>query len=226
MLSADYSALEKSILANIDLLTNLIIKLVHAKYDEQKKYMEEINELLNQTSPLLLQLPDGKPEFLEQMYKQLIFQKIPREELSNNFAGLKDTLEKIFAEPFFQEPEESPIAIRLTPEKEPELEKDTESEKDTETEVSSIKPELLLEKLIKVLYPQTKISRSYYLHNIKLDYYLPEKKIAIHFASLPHRIPIGLKLLSHKTGIKLVEIYPDDFRNLSSLSEKLSGFLR
>lgn len=226
MLSADNSALEKAILANIDLLANLIIKLVHAKYDEQKKYLEEINELLNQTSPLLLQLPDGKPEFLKQMYKQLIFQKIPREELSNYFAGLKDTLEKIFAEPFFQEPKECPIAIPLTPEKETELEKDTAPEKEPENKRLSIKPEMQLEKLINALYPRAKISKNYYLHNIKLDYYLPEKKMAIHFASLPHRLPASLKLLGHKTGIKLVEIYPDDFHNLSSLSEKLSGFLR
>ena len=229
MSSVEYSDLEKAILTNIDLLTNLIIKLVHTKHEGQKKIMEELNEVLNQTSPLLLLLPDSKPELLEQMYKQLIFQKIPREELSKNFAGLKDTLKEIFplpnnhpaqsslnAEPFFRKPEQSPIAIPLTPEKE------AESEKETETDASSTKPELLLEKLIKVLYPQAKISKNHYLHNIKVDYYLPEKKLAIHFASLPHRIPTGLKLLSYKEGIKLVEICPGDFHNLSSLSEKLS----
>lgn len=266
----DQATRDQTILKNIDLLIYFIIKLAYAKYEEQEKYLENIEELLANTSPLLLQLTDGKQELLEPMYKQLLSQKIPHDELINNFAGIKMALDKVFTLLALQTKisagcsadkeknvSESSSAKRSSSDEEilactlPLAEADFQSAPVTKldsavelpidepakttpasrTEINTpakndpLPPEVILEKLLQTIYPQEKIIRNHYLHNIKLDYYLPEQKIAILLVSLPHRTPTGLKMLSHKAGLKLIEISQDDFYNLPLSWEKLARSL-
>jgi hypothetical protein len=243
----DQATRDQTILKNIDLLIYFIIKLAYAKYEEQEKYLENIEELLANTSPLLLQLTDGKQELLEPMYKQLLSQKIPHDELINNFAGIKMALDKVFtvlamqtkitagssadicagcSADFHSAPVTKLDSTVELPIYEPaKTTPASRTEINTPAKNDPLPPEVILEKLLQTIYPQEKIIRNHYLHNIKLDYYLPEQKIAILLVSLPHRTPTGLKMLSHKAGLKLIEISQDDFYNLPLSWEKLARSL-
>jgi len=240
---------DQAILKNIDLLQYLIIKLAHAKYEEEKIYLEKIAELLAHTSPLLLELTDGKQELLEPMYKQLLSQKMPHDELINNFAGIKMALDKVFTllalSPGPSSGEEMPAgtgqtagadeppapvtnldsAVQLPDEEPPRAVPSAGTEINPSYENDPLQAEVILEKLLKTIYPQEKIIRDHYLHHLKLDYYLPEQKIAILLVSLPHRTPTGLKMLSHKAGLKLIELSREDFHNPPLLWEKLGRSL-
>ncbi|HOB81271.1 MAG TPA: hypothetical protein PLJ33_00665 [Peptococcaceae bacterium] len=308
--------LEKQILANIDLIINLIIKIARGKPENHHKYLAEIQALIQMTSPLLLELLEGKQEYLAPTYQQLINQKLPISELSTNFAAVKKALAVVYplldhpapfpapesAQDAFQEPstektmeipseavskafqelseepswDDSPEltpepalegAPASSPEPAPEPESSTEANAAGYEETGPVFPqaelaaqrqenipfpteciqinikenvhakrinsthetnqedstEKLLEKLIALIYPQEEIIKNYELRSITFDYYLPKQKIAIYLSSLPHRVPTRVKLISQHEGIRLIEIYPEDFQNSLLLSGKLSS---
>jgi hypothetical protein len=99
----DTRTTEKIILTNLDKLISLISKINCSEQgQEQQQYFQAAETLINQTNPFLLQLLEGKEEFLIPMYKQLISQKLATFVRTNNDIVIKNTLNCLFSLPVFQ----------------------------------------------------------------------------------------------------------------------------
>jgi hypothetical protein len=100
-MSINTKPVETEILTNIDHLIKIIIQISQAEEEYFKQNIPEIEELLIKTNSLLKQLLQRNQLPLEQIYRQLIFQKLPRIELQKCSGDLEMALEAIFALPVF-----------------------------------------------------------------------------------------------------------------------------
>lgn len=210
-MSINTTQLEKEILSNIEKLITIISKISHQGKDGLHNILPEAEYLINKTNPLLEQLLQKKDLPLEQIYRQLITQKLPHAEAANSISNLEQALEPIFALPLFQQDnKKEPPTV---------TEKETTILPSTEKVCSSPKSKTHLNNYLTALFPKEKVLKNYYLHNTKLDYFLPGKKLAVLLTPVYYRRSLRVSLLLRK-GIRLVELSPQDLANSSRLYQK------
>ncbi|MDD2432277.1 MAG: hypothetical protein PHX01_00990 [Clostridia bacterium] len=191
--------IEKNILVNIDDLIKIILQMSQLQKDDAHRYLPQAEQLINKTNLLLKQLLQKNELPLEQIYRQLITQKLPPPELQKCFGNLEPTLEIIFGLPVFQE--------------HPKTQPRTNLSKTTKVKIN-------LDKFIAALYPQEKILRNYSFRSIKLDYFLPRRKLAILLTPHYYRRSFALNLLILHEGLQLIEISPQELNNPHLLYQK------
>lgn len=191
--------IEKNILANIDDLIKIILPMGQLKKEDAQRYLPQAEQLINKTNLLLQQLMQKNELPLEQIYRQLITQKLPSSDLQKCFGNLEPTLETIFALPIFQKHHTKQPQTKIS-------------------KVSEVK--INLDKFIAALYPQEKILRNYSFRSIKLDYFLPRRKLAILLTPHYYRRSFALNLLILHEGLQLIEISPQELHNPHLLYQK------
>lgn len=216
-MSVNTHQIEKDILNNIEKLINIISKINQQGIESSHNILLEAEYLINKTNPLLEQLIQRKDIPLEQIYRQLITQKLPYTKAQNNIANLEQALEPIFALPIFKQNQENN-------KKEPPTDTSEETTALPVTENNCLpkksKVNLNLNAYLAALFPKEKVLKNYYLHNIKLDYYLPRKKLAILLTPVYYRRSPNINLLLRK-GIRLIELSPQNLNNSSQLYQKI-----
>lgn len=215
-MSINTNDLEKEILNNIESLITIISKISQAEANDSRRYLLEAEYYITKTNPLLENLLQKKDLPLEQIYRQLISQKLPSSPLSNSIDNLEQMLEIIFTLPIFQkENKKEPltnISEETTSHHQLHMEKNNFSEK---SKVS-------LYSFITALFPREKILKNYYVRSIKLDYFLPRKKLAVLLTPVYFRRSISLNMLILREGLHLIEISPQDLNNPQQLYRKFS----
>lgn len=78
-----------------------------------------------------------------------------------------------------------------------------------------------LESLIRGLFPGLEIVPDYIIRSMKLDYYLPQKKLGFKLLSPQEQIYKYHELLIRKEGINLIKVYPNELNNIRLLVNKL-----
>ena len=213
-MSINTTEIEKNILGNIDNLIQIIIQMSQLEKEDFNKHLPQAETLINKTNLLLKQLLQRNELPLEQIYRQLIAQKLPPPKLQKCFGNLEPTLEAIFALPIFHN----------QPKKQPQtnISEVSTIHPHTKINTSSKKSEVKinLDKFITALYPQEKIIKNYSFRSIKLDYFLPKRKLAILLTPLYYRRTFSLNLLTHHEGIQLIEISPQDLGSPQLLYQK------
>ncbi|MDD2401716.1 MAG: hypothetical protein PHI90_05745 [Clostridia bacterium] len=199
--------LESSILENINKLVTIIINASQEDVAEKDNLIEKAKDLIVKTNPLILQLINGDEKLLMQTYKQLILQKLPPSDTLNIFGNLENTFKLIF-----------PLHIL----------KSNNSSQQSNMNITknplSNKIKINLDMFVKFLYPKENIIKDHYLGSTKIDYLLPDKKIAILLTSPIHRRTANFNLLMKKSKLHLVELFPQDLINGQLLLKKLPHF--
>ncbi len=213
-MSINTNEVEKNILANIDDLIKIIIQMSQLEKEDFNKYLPQAEDLINKTNLLLKQLLKRNDLPLVQIYKQLIAQKLPHPKLQKCFGNLEPTLEAIFALPVFNEhlKKQPQTNIREVSTIHPLTQINTSSKK------SEIK--INLDKFITALYPKEKILKNYSFRSVKLDYFLPERKLAVLLTPLYYRRSFSLNLLTLHERLHLIEISPQELNNPHLLYQK------
>lgn len=223
---SNMNSVEKSIITNIDQLVKLIIKMSQAENGEDAGYLQEAEEIIISTNPFLLQLLKGKEEFLEQMYRQLISQKLPNAELLKSFGKLENVLKKVFLLPVFTKGENVSLrSVLAISDASAEVNTETKTEPPTinmDERNMDERSEFILERFIQFRYPEEKIIKDYYLHSTKLNYLLPVRKLAVMLTPNYYRLPHSLNSLVRQAGLILITITPQELHNLHLLSKKFS----
>jgi hypothetical protein len=210
-MSVNTTQIEKEILNNIEKLITIISKISQQGKENSHNILPEAEYLINKTNPLLEQLLQRKDLPLEQIYRQLITQKLPYTEAQNSIANLEQAFEPIFALPIFQQDNK----------KEPptDTSEETITLPSTENNCPSKKSKVSLNDYLAALFPREKVLKNYYLHNIKLDYFIPQKKLAVLLTPVYYRRSLSVSLLLRK-GIQLIELSPQDLDNSYQLYQK------
>jgi len=217
-MSVDTNQLEKEILSNIERLITIINKVsMPGKENESSSLiLAEAEYLINKTNPLLEQLLQRKDLPLEQIYRQLITQKLPSTETQNSIFHLEQALELIFALPVFQQ-DNKKEPLTDTGETATCVAKTTLPP--TWKNCPSEKSKVGLYAYLTALFPKEKVLKNYYLRNIKLDYFIPQKKLAILLTPVYYRRSLNQNLLLRE-GIHLIELSPQDLNNPGQLYQK------
>jgi len=214
-MSINTKEVEKEILDNIENLIVIISKIGQPATENINKHVLEAEYLIMKTNLLLEQFLQRKDLPLEQIYRQLISQKLPHSPLQNSIENLEQALETVFALPVFQNKstkEEPPTIIKET----------TLSHPRPVTNCFSEKSKITINKLIVAFYPREKILKNHMIRSHKLDYFLPQKKLAILLTPVYYRRSFSLNMLILRESIRLVEITPRDLDNPPLLYQKLS----
>jgi hypothetical protein len=216
------------------------------KDEENADDLQKAEEIIIKTNPLLLQLLKGKEELLEQMYRQLIFQKLPSPELLKSFGKLENVLKKIFTLPVFTtkvnrqlltntvtvsstSPKESDKKTKTSAGTNSQAEIVTETTTGIATEITTTistekQPEYILERFIQFRFSEEKIIKDFSLHSTKLNYLLPERKLAILLTPNLYRLPRSFALLVRRAGLTLIIITPQDLQSRQLLAKKFSHY--
>lgn len=283
-----YRIIEKTILANINRLVQLLIEMSAKNSTEKEPYFQEAICLIRELKPLLLHLVEGREEHLEPLIKQLVLQKLPHHRVFGSFGNLQKDLNDILSsslEPVNMRNEDAPVdtneipaasqeyieqyentseenndhedkedsftscqddsSIPSDPVLEEESFSDSEEQEnpcncwesiDTSTrddewaqeelphEVHFSNEETLptLENIIMKIFDGENILKDYVWRSLSIDYYLPEKKIAIICIKPNYRMHKLYEVFLKKEQIKAILIYPEDLNNIRLLTRKLT----
>ena len=203
--------IEKEILSNIEKLIAIICKINQQDKENFNSFVPEAEYIISKTNPLLEQLLQRKGIPLEQIYRQLITQKLPYTETQNSISHLEEALEHLFALPVFhQDNKKEPLT---------DTSEDTTTLPPTENKCPSEKSKVGLFDYLTALFPREKMLKNYYIRNIKLDYFIPRKKLAILLTPVYYRRSLNHNLLLRE-GIHLIELSPHDLDNPYQLYQK------
>lgn len=240
--------LEKGILAGIDRLVHILIDSSCTEGRRKDILLEQAVQMVRELTPLLLTLLGGKEEHLENLLRQLISQKLPPGCALDSFGHLGNDLDWILASAFFKAPEEasSETVPEETVSKEAVSEKselENHDSEDTKESAESLpnmdlfrreseevapgtdyvpKPAFTFASFLRRRFPDALIQEKYLFRCLCVDFYLPDKKLAILLLYPGVRTIPVYDLLLKKEGITLLKLQPEELEQPAGLLQKLS----
>lgn len=148
----DEQLLEKTILAKIDMLIEIIYSVELCGEEEKERYQKQGSALIKELAELLAQLIGPREEYINNAIKELIAQRMPEHNIESSFGVLNELCE----------------IVNQDVSKHSKLDKCQGND--------SIDP---LQKAINYLFSQYNIIKKFRYHGCFFEYYIPALKVAV-----------------------------------------------
>ena len=203
-----------------EFIQNIITASLKDEDDEAALILTDCENLILELSGLIHALIQDE-EHLESMLNQLIFQKIPDDSVLDNIENLEEILSELIqegVEKYRSGLNENHIEEKIYNEI---VEKDTPKEEVLDYQENTCQTNILIDNKeetdkfitqIKNIFPDITVEKNVHYRGIKLQYYIPEMKIALELQEnkdTSKKIKGFKDLVAEKEGLKIIKISPD-----------------